>query len=81
MVERRLDPDDARGRLVYFTAAGMQLLADANVVKRRIEQEFNSAIGAAALARLNTELARLIDSDLESHEPAVPNQGRTQKSG
>ena len=81
VVERSPDPDDARGRLVYFTAAGMQLLADANVVKQRIEQEFNSAIGAAALARLNTELARLISSDAENQEPAVPNQGRAQKSG
>lgn len=66
VVERRPDPDDARGRLVYFSAAGIQLLADANVVKRRTEQEFNCAIGAAAVARLNTELARLIGSDAES---------------
>ena len=61
VVERRLDPGDARGRVVCFTPKGLRVLADANVVKRQIEQEFARAVTAESFSRLNAELTRLIE--------------------
>ncbi len=62
VVERRLDPADARGRIVCFTQKGLGVLADANVVKAQIEQEFAHAITPESLSRLNAELMRVIES-------------------
>lgn len=59
IVERRRDPADARGRLVCFTREGLSVLAEANVVKRRIEAAYRRAMGAAAWRALDAGLAAL----------------------
>ncbi len=59
VVERRPDPDDRRGRIVVFTAAGRKLLADANAVKRRVEADFRWELGESAFKNLTAALKRL----------------------
>ena len=59
VVERRPDPDDRRGRIVVFTAAGRKLLADANAVKRRVEADFRRELGETAFKNLTAALKRL----------------------
>jgi DNA-binding MarR family transcriptional regulator len=61
VVERRQDPNDLRGRIVCFTRKGLRVLTDANLVKRQIEQEFESAVNPESFSRLNLELRRLIE--------------------
>jgi DNA-binding MarR family transcriptional regulator len=61
VVERRPDPNDARGRVVCFTPRGLRVLGDANRVKKQIEQELARAVGAESLSRLNAELLRVIE--------------------
>lgn len=45
LVERIRDPEDGRGRIVVFTARGRAVLADANSVKRQIEERFRHRLG------------------------------------
>lgn len=61
IVERQVDPDDARARRVSFTAQGLALLADANAVKLRIAREYRKRLGAAAFAQLEAALEALSD--------------------
>ncbi len=60
IVERRTDPEDARGRLVGFTNDGLRMLADANVVKQRIEADYRRRLGAKAWRALEDGLAALL---------------------
>lgn len=60
VVERRSDPRDARGRLVCFTKAGLRVLADANVVKLQIEEEYGRVLGAKGLSTLANALATVV---------------------
>ena len=62
VVERRPDPNDARGRIVCFTPRGLRVLADANQVKRQVERELARAVGAESLSRLNAELMRVVEN-------------------
>jgi DNA-binding MarR family transcriptional regulator len=62
VVERRMDANDARGRVICFTPRGLRVLADANLVKRQIEQEFARAVTAESFSRLNAELMRVIEN-------------------
>ncbi|MEZ5668675.1 MAG: MarR family winged helix-turn-helix transcriptional regulator [Alphaproteobacteria bacterium] len=59
VIARQPDPDDRRGRIVVFTAAGLRALADANTVKRRIEADYRAQLGDAAFAALCDALLRL----------------------
>jgi DNA-binding MarR family transcriptional regulator len=60
VVERRLDPADARVRRVHFTKQGLRVLADANTVKRRIELDYADVLGSSGLLRLNSALEKLL---------------------
>ncbi|MCB1489612.1 MAG: winged helix-turn-helix transcriptional regulator [Bauldia sp.] len=46
IVERQPDPEDSRARRIVFTAAGRRMLADSNRVKKRIEADYRSVLGA-----------------------------------
>ena len=59
IVERSADPSDGRGRMINFTARGRKVLADANVVKRRIEFEFRQKIGDQRFRQLFETLGKL----------------------
>ena len=56
IVERKPHPEDARGRLIVFTKAGLAFLTQANRAKRDIEREYRRLIGA----RQFEELAKLL---------------------
>ena len=62
IVERVADPADGRARIVVFTARGRNVLADANVVKRRIEADFRKRLGTDRFRQLAETLA-LLDDD------------------
>lgn len=59
VVERSSDPDDARGRIVRFTKAGLDALVAANLVKRRIEADFRRRLGTTRYRQLCEALAQL----------------------
>ena len=52
IVERISDPQDRRGRIVLFTQRGRDVLADANEVKRRVEDGFRRRLGAGRFREL-----------------------------
>ena len=57
LVRRTPDPDDARRRRVVRTEAGRAAFAQAAAVKRRIESDLATAIGAQALTEFRSLLA------------------------
>ncbi|MEZ4261403.1 MAG: MarR family transcriptional regulator [Polyangiaceae bacterium] len=59
IVERKPDPTDRRGRLVVLTAAGRKFVADANVVKLRIEASYRARLGERRFAQLTRALQAL----------------------
>ncbi len=59
IVERIRDPQDGRGRIVVFTQRGREVLADANVVKRRVEERFRRKLGAERFRELLAALKDL----------------------
>lgn len=63
IVTREQDPADARGRILVFTARGRRALADANVVKRRVEAAFRSKLGPQRFEALATSLRTLMEGE------------------
>ena len=61
VVERKVDPGDARRKLIGFTAAGRRALADANDVKREIERDYLRVIGKPDAEALQRALCAIID--------------------
>jgi DNA-binding MarR family transcriptional regulator len=59
VVERKGDPEDRRGKLIVFTAAGRKLLADSNRVKRAIEARYREVLGPERFAEFMTMLDQL----------------------
>lgn len=57
-VERLVDPDDARSRIVVYTASGARLMTDANRIKTRLHRTYRRKLGPGAfdalIATLNT---------------------------
>lgn len=60
VVERAVDPDDARGRIVRFTAKGRAGLIDGLTVLKNLEDEAARAIGAARMKELHATLEKLL---------------------
>lgn len=58
-VERRIDPADARGRIVHYTARGAQLMKDANRVKKRLDRAYRRQLGPDAFDALQSALGIL----------------------
>jgi DNA-binding MarR family transcriptional regulator len=56
VVERAPDPSDGRRNLVRFTAKGLAALAEANDVKRNIEQDYVRALGRRTFDELRAAL-------------------------
>ncbi len=61
IVARQPDPDDRRGRIVVFTQAGLRVLEDANVVKRRIESKYRGRLGESQFSRFMAMLTWLTE--------------------
>jgi DNA-binding MarR family transcriptional regulator len=60
VVERAVDPDDARARIVRFTQKGRAGLLDGLSVLKGLEEEAARAIGAARMKELHTTLEKLL---------------------
>lgn len=60
-VERISDPNDARKKLVRFTAVGFEAMSAANDVKRSIEAEYQGLIGKDALDAFKAALHKISD--------------------
>ncbi len=59
IVERHEDPTDRRARWIQLTASGNAVHADSNRIKRAIEEEWCSKLGARAFTQLRASLRRL----------------------
>jgi DNA-binding MarR family transcriptional regulator len=62
LLERRPDPHDRRGRVLYLTAAGERLVPDLVVGLLEIENRFLAELPARTRDRLATDLGRLLAS-------------------
>jgi len=71
IVERRINPGDRRGNMIYFTRKGRRVLADANVVKIEIQSRYRSKLGAARFADFMTCLDVLEGSEPVTRSTAV----------
>ena len=56
IVKREPDPDDGRGKRVVYTKKGLAALTDAVAVKRAIEADYRSKLGARAFDALVASL-------------------------
>lgn len=59
-VERVPDPNDARRKIIRFTALGFEAMNVANDVKREIETEYRQLIGADAMHGLIEALRAIV---------------------
>jgi DNA-binding MarR family transcriptional regulator len=62
LLERRPDPHDRRGRVLYLTAAGKRLVPELVVALLEIENRFLAELPARTRDRLATDLGRLLAS-------------------
>lgn len=66
VIVRAIDPDDRRARIVRYTDKGLAALADADLIKGRIEAQLAQALSARELEttkRRLAALARALDAD------------------
>ena len=63
IVERRTNPDDHRGKVIYFTRRGQRVLADANAVKVEIQSRYRARLGARKFAEFMACLEVLEESE------------------
>lgn len=63
VLQRRVDPNDKRGRLVELTDKGHAALADANRIKRDLSARFEHKLGPEALEQLETLLDKMVAND------------------
>ncbi|MFA9432159.1 MarR family winged helix-turn-helix transcriptional regulator [Egicoccus sp. AB-alg2] len=61
-LERRPDPEDRRGRLLYLTAAGEELLPRLVEQLLQIENDLLAALPAGARERLARDLGRILEA-------------------
>lgn len=60
VLQRRVDPNDKRGRLVELTDRGHAALADADRIKRNLSARFEHKLGPEALEQLETLLDKMV---------------------
>jgi DNA-binding MarR family transcriptional regulator len=63
IVKRSADPDDARARVVTFTAKGLKALEDATAIKLGIERELELVLGKSQLSLLKSALDKITTAD------------------
>ena len=63
VVAKKPDPIDRRGRLIVLTQSGLSAMHDANIVKKRIEKEYEKMIGSEKLSNL-IEVLQLLSSQI-----------------
>ena len=76
-IERRVDPEDARQIVLYFTEDGRHLIADSVKSLAVMEDEFRDIVGCAAFGRLTDvfrELYQGLQIDREHTHKASPEQ-------
>ena len=66
--ERKPDPDDGRGVIVFFTPKGRHALANAVEIMTSIEQDYAGIVGAKGLADLKRMLKAILDQKDRSGE-------------
>lgn len=63
VLQRRVDPNDKRGRLVELTDRGHAALADADRIKRDLSARFERKLGPEALEQLETLLDKMVANE------------------
>jgi DNA-binding MarR family transcriptional regulator len=61
ILERHVDPDDRRGKVLMLSAKGLKLIGDANRIKLRIENQYRKLIGETQFQQLKNALAALAE--------------------
>lgn len=78
VLRREPDPDDARGRILRYTDAGLAVLREADAAKRRIEADYAARLGPVRFADLLAALALIAREGREAEEVApIPPRRRT----
>ena len=65
-IERIPDPEDGRASLLKFTQKGWQFLLDAHEIKKEIEAEYKSILGAEHMAHLRETLEILLEHNTDN---------------
>lgn len=60
VVQRTVDPDDARARRVLFTPRGLEGLLQGLAVLRELERELSRTVGERAIRQLHDALERIL---------------------
>jgi DNA-binding MarR family transcriptional regulator len=75
IIERQIDPDDRRNRIILYSAKGHAVRRSANAVKRRLHAHFASTLGMVDFdqlaALLETAHERLQQRATDSGNPAI----------
>ncbi len=71
VVERRTNPDDHRGKVIYFTRKGQRVLADANDVKVEIQSRYRAKLGVRRFAEFMACLEVLEGSETARAATAI----------
>jgi DNA-binding MarR family transcriptional regulator len=71
IIERRINPDDRRSNMIYFTRKGQRVLSDANVVKIEIQSRYRSKLGTARFADFMSCLDVLEGGETARPSPAI----------
>ena len=73
LIDRRINPDDRRGRVLTLTPAGRSLLAKTRAAARRAQDRLLSPLAPAARSAFLDQLARLIAAHAKvSRAPFIP---------
>ncbi|OBF10934.1 MarR family transcriptional regulator [Mycobacterium sp. ACS4331] len=71
-LERVPDPDDARAKIVRYTAAGRALIADARDIGAELDADVEAVIGPERMAQLKDILSELGSHLLGLDFPSAP---------
>jgi DNA-binding MarR family transcriptional regulator len=73
LIDRRINPEDRRGRVLTLTPAGRSLLAKTRAAARRAQARLLSPLPPAARSAFLDQLARLISAHAQvSRAPFIP---------
>jgi len=72
LAERGLSPHDRRARIIFVTAAGKRMVAEAAKVKERVQTEVLSELSPSEGAALMDALAKLVEGRLADQVECTP---------